>query len=154
MNWQKLIAYILGGLALIVLGWVLHSSFVPKPTTEIKESVRYDTVYSTKQVRVVETKVIEKPIYRDSARTYADSIKGEKNEVAYNISHSISDNKEVVSSWQVNLEPKLKTVIQYVTKDSVRTIVEAKYVSLPFFLNPYFWSSIVLVVITALAIIF
>ena len=154
MNWQRLIAYVLGAVGLMVLGWLLHSTFIPKPSTTVETKIVTDTVYTTKRIRVVETKIIEKPIYRDSIRTYADSIRGEKNEVAYNIFHSIHENKEVVSSWRVDLEPRLKTIIQYVTKDSVRTIIEAKYFPTPFFLNSWFYVSIVSMIITVLAIIF
>lgn len=154
MDWSKTVLYILGGIVLIAFGYLIHSTFTPKPLIEVKERVSYDTVYQTKQVTIVKTKVIEKPIYRDSTRTYNDSIVGTKDEVGYQIQHTIKDSGEVVSVWKVNLEPKLKTVTQYITKDSIRTVVEAKYFPLPFFLNPYFWSSLILVVITALAIIF
>jgi hypothetical protein len=154
MNWQKLIAYILGGVALVVLGWLLHSAFTPKPTSEVKETVKYDTVKVVKQVKFTETKYIDRYISKDSARTYVDSTMGTKSEVDYKIKHTIRDDKKVLSDWEVNLEPKINIVTKYVTKDSVRTIVEAKYYQAPFFLNTYFYTTIVTTVIAILAIIF
>ena len=146
MNWQKLISYVLGGIALIVLGWLLHSTFVPKPTTVVKETVRYDTLYQTKTVTVKETKFIDKPILKDSVRTYYDQTAGEQDSVFYNIQHWLTDgdNQKMKSDWIVNIAPHYSVIKEYITKDSVRTVVESKFVSLPFFLNPYFWSSAVL----------
>ena len=153
MNWQKLIAYTLGGIALIVCGWLLHSTFIPKPTTTVETKIVTDTITTVKKIYFTKTDTITKVI-SNGITTYADSIHGQQQEVDYKIKHSIRLDKETVSDWQVNLEPRLKTIVQYVTKDSVRTIVEAKYISLRFFLNPYFWSTIISVVFTALAIIF
>ena len=152
MNWQKVVLYILGGVAIFFLGYLAHSTLIPKPTIVIKETVRYDTLTTTKTISF--TKVRKDTIRIPLAFTYADSIMGDTNQVKYDIKHTIQNDKEILTSWKVNLEPRFTEIIKYITKDSVRTIIEAKYISLPFFLNTYFWSSIILVVITTLAIIF
>ncbi len=153
MNWQKLIAYILGGVALIVMGWLLHSTFIPKPKTEIKEVVRYDTLTTTKVIKLTETKYINRPVIKDSTRIYADSILGTKNEVDYKIKHTVQDSGKVLSFWEVKLEPKLKTIIQYVTKDSIRTVTETQFVGKPFFLDNWFYTTIVSVSLLVLSLI-
>jgi len=153
MTWQKLILYIAGGVALIVLGYLLHSAFTPKPQIEVKERIVYDTLKTVKTITVTKRDTITRTI-RETGIAYVDSIEGTKDEVDYKIIHSIFDFGEVLSDWQVEVKPLIKTVTQYVTKDSIRTVVDVKYIPQPFFLNPYFYSTIVMVVITALAIIF
>ena len=139
MNWQKLIAYSLGGIALVVLGWLLHSTFIPKPTNTVTETVRYDTAYVDKPPIVVEdTKYIDRPVYKDSVRTYYDITSGEQDSTKYSIQHwMIDDSKsKVKSDWIVYLDPIYKIVKEYITRDSVQTRTEVKYISQPFFLNP------------------
>ena len=157
MNWQKLLAYLGGALALITLGYLLRLSTAVQPSTTVTEVIRYDTTFvSSAPVIIKETKFIEKPVLKDSTRTYYDNITGQEDSTFYNIQHWITDGdgQKVASDWIVNVDPKYRIIKEYVTRDSVRTVVETKYSALPFFLNPYFWSSLVLVVITALAIIF
>jgi len=153
MTWQKLIAYVLGGIALIVMGWLLHSAFIPKPTIEVKERIVYDTVRTTKTITIRNTKTDTIRI-TEKGFTYTDSLVGSKNEVSYNIQHSITKDKEILSDWKVTLEPQLKTVTQYVTKDSIRTVIQDKYLPLPFFLNTFAYISIIELAIIVLAIIF
>lgn len=157
MNWQKVIIYILGGVALIVLGWLLHSAFIPKPTSIVTETVKYDTTYVTKQVKVTETKVIERPIYIDSSKIYADSISGIKDETTFFVKHIILDDpnaEKPISWWKLDIEPKIRTIKEYITRDSIRTVYEAKYLPTPFFLNTWFYISVALTVLTTLSIIF
>ena len=154
MNWQKLIAYIFGGVLLIILGWLLHSAFIPKPKIEIKERVVYDTVYTTKTITFTKVKKDTIRLTEPEQFFYADSILGTKNEVGYNIKHTIKGNKEILSSWNVKLEPKTKIITQYVTKDSIRTISNDIYISKPFFLDHWFWINMIAFGIIILQIIF
>lgn len=152
MTWQKVVLYVLGGIALIVLGWLLHSAFTPKPTIEIKERVVRDTVETTKTITLRQTNTI----YRDTTnlQTISDSIKGTKDEVDYSIKHTLRFAEAILSDWQVEVKPLTKTIVEYVTKDSIRTVVDTKYITKPFFLNEWFYVSIVELVIVILAIIF
>lgn len=158
-SWQKVILYVLGAIVSIALGWLLHSFYAPKPTTEVKEIVKYDTVKVVRQIKFTETKFIDRIITeKDSTRrSYIDSIMGNKNEVEYKIVHIVDIPKEdytAVSSWDVDLEPKINTITKYVTRDSIRTVVEPKYFQTPFFMNTYFYTTILAALIAVLAIIF
>lgn len=152
MSWQKLIAYALGGIGLIVLGWLLNS--VPKPSIEVKERVIYDTVFQTKKITFTEVKSDTISRITDRKFVYADSIVGTKDDVDYQIKHTVQNDSQVLSLWKVNLEPKLKTITQYITKDSIRTIVDTKFIPQPFFLQTWFYISIVELAVIVLAIIF
>lgn len=153
MTWQKVSLYVLGGVALIVLGYLLHSAFTPKPTSEVREVVVRDTVETLKTITVTKRDTITRTI-RETGISYVDSIEGSKDEVDYKIIHSITDIGEVLSDWQVEVKPLTKTIVEYVTKDSIRTVVEVKYFQTPFFMNTYFYTTIAMVIITVLAIIF
>ena len=153
MTWQKVIVYVLGGVALIVLGYLLHSAFTPKPTTEVREVVVRDTIETLKTITVTKRDTITRTI-RETGIAYVDSIAGSKDEVDYKIIHSITDIGEVLSDWQVEVKPLTKTIVEYVTKDSIRTVVDTRYIQAPFFVNTYFYTTIAMVIITVLAIIF
>lgn len=156
MNWQKTILYILGGVALIILGYLLHSAFVPKPKVEIKETIKRDTIETVKTITITKTKVIEK-IVEPKGISFVDSIQGNKDDVDYKIIHSISEIKELGlynSDWQVEVKPLIKNIVEYVTKDSIRTVVDTKYISKPLILNEWFYISIIELIIITLAIIF
>jgi len=153
-DWKGVITHSLALIVGIILGYLIVSHFTPKPTSEVKETVKYDTVKVVKQVKFTETKYIDRYVSKDSARTYIDSTMGTKSEVQYKIKHTIRDDKKVLSDWEVNLEPKINVITKYITKDSVRTIVEAKYYQAPWFLNTYFYTTIIATAIAILAIIF
>ena len=153
MTWQKVIVYVLGGVALIVLGYLLHSAFTPKPTTEVREVVVRDTIETLKTITVTKRDTITRTI-RETGIAYVDSIKGTKDEVDYKIIHSITDIGIVLSDWQVEVKPLVKNIVEYVTKDSIRTVVNTQYLVKPFFLDHWFYVALVELVVVVLAIIF
>ena len=153
MTWQKLLSYVITLIVGVILGWLLISHFTPKPTTEVREVVVRDTIETLKTITVTKRDTITRTI-RETGIAYVDSIAGSKDEVDYKIIHSITDIGEVLSDWQVEVKPLTKTIVEYVTKDSIRTVVDVKYFQTPFFMNTYFYTTIAMVIITVLAIIF
>lgn len=156
MTWQKVILYVLGGIALIILGWLLHSAFTPKPKVEIKETIKRDTIETVKTITITKTKVIEK-IVEPKGISFVDSIQGNKDDVDYKIIHSISEIKELGlynSDWQVEVKPLIKNIVEYVTKDSIRTVVNTQYLTKPFFLDHWFYIALVELAVVIVAIIF
>lgn len=144
INWT----YIIGGLVVIILafflGWFARPS--DKPITIVTETVKYDTLKTEKFIDREITKTIIKTdtVYQDKAVTvYTDSLQGSENEVEYNIKHTIEDGDSVRSIWDLQIKNLVTTINQYTVKDSVQTILEYKYVSKPFFLNEWFWVSLV-----------
>jgi len=154
-DWGKWITITLGAIAFVVLGYLIHSAIYkpPQPKLEIKEKIIYDTVSTVKKVYFTKTDTLTK-IVSNGFTTYTDSISGQQQEVDYKIKHTLQNDKEVVSFWEVNIEPRLTTITITVTKDSIRTIVDTKYIQTPFFLNQWFFISLVSWIITVLAIIF
>ena len=153
MTWQKLLSYVITLIVGVILGWLLISRFTPKPTTEVREVVVRDTIETLKTITVTKRDTITRTI-RETGIAYVDSIAGSKDEVDYKIIHSITDIGEVLSDWQVEVKPLTKTIVEYVTKDSIRTVVDTRYIQAPFFVNTYFYTTIAMVIITVLAIIF
>lgn len=153
MTWQKVVLYVLGGVALIVLGWLLNSAFTPKPETEVREVVVRDTLETIRTITVAKTDTITKTI-TETGFAYVDSIKGSKDEVDYKIIHSITDIGIVLSDWRVEVKPLTKTIVEYVTKDSIRTVVNTQYLSKPFFLESWFYIALVELAVVIVAIIF
>lgn len=153
MTWQKLLSYVITLIVGVILGWLLISHFTPKPTTEVREVVVRDTIETVRTISVTKRDTITRTI-RETGIAYVDSIKGTKDEVDYKIIHSITDIGEVLSDWQVEVKPLTKTIVEYVTKDSIRTVVDTRYIQAPFFVNTYFYTTIAMVIITVLAIIF
>ena len=153
MNWQKVVLYVLGAIALISLGYLLRSVTIPKPSTIVETKIVTDTTTTVKKIYFTKTRTDTIRIAKEKF-TYADSLMGTKDEVDYKIKHSIQSDKEILNFWEVDLEPRLKTIIQYVTKDSVRTIVEAKYISTPFFMQTWFWIALLELPLIIIAIIF
>ena len=153
MTWQKLLSYVITLIVGVILGWLLISHFTPKPTTEVREVVVRDTIETLKTITVTKRDTITRTI-RETGIAYVDSIAGSKDEVDYKIIHSITDVGEVLSDWQVEVKPLTKTIVEYVTKDSIRTFVDTRYIQAPFFVNTYFYTTIAMVIITVLAIIF
>ena len=153
MTWQKLLSYVITLIVGVILGWLLISHFTPKPTTEVREVVVRDTIETLKTITVTKRDTITRTI-RETGIAYVDSIAGSKDEVDYKIIHSITDIGEVLSDWQVEVKPLTKTIVEYVTKDSIRTVVDTRYIQAPFFVNTYFYTTIAMVIITVLAIIF
>lgn len=153
MDWGKLILYILGGVALIVLGWLLNSAFTPKPSTSVIETIVRDTV---KVERPIYIQTTSKPtiVYQDTGiQALSDSVAGNENEVDYKIKYSYWQT-EGQGNWDIQLKPLIKTIREYVTKDSIQTVVQTKYIQTPFFMQTWFYISIIELVVVVLAIIF
>ncbi len=125
----------------------------PQPSVVVTERIHYDTATVIRKVFINKVQYILRP---DSTRVYADSVMGKQNEVDYKIKHTLKDSNKVLlpSIWEVNIEPRFRTITKIITRDSIQVKVNNVYLQVPFFLNPHFWGEIILVVITALAIIF
>lgn len=156
MNWAKLIAYVLGGAALIVLGWVLHSTFIPKPTSTVETTVIHDTTYAKPKPPIT----IHDTTYatRDKT-TITTSTSGTEQGASYKIEVAISEVDKVLekypADWKVDLLlPPPKIIKETVVRDSIRTLTETKFISKPFFLNEWFYVSLFGSVIAILIIIF
>ena len=128
---------------------------IPKPTIEVKERIVKDTITVEKTIKIFET---SKPqIIRDSTQniySIVDSVKGTQNEVDYKIKHTTTNNNGFLSNWEINLKPLVRTIKEYVVKDSIRTIVDTKYFAKPFFMDEWFYASIIELGIIVLLIIF
>ena len=153
MTWQKLLSYVITLIVGVILGWLLISHFTPKPTTEVREVVVRDTIETVRTISVTKRDTITRTI-RETGIAYVDSIAGSKDEVDYKIIHSISDFGIVLSDWQVEVKPLVKNIVEYVTKDSIRTVVNTQYLVKPFFLDHWFYVALVELVVVVLAIIF
>lgn len=143
----------MGAIALIVLGWLLHAPKKSEPKIEIKEVVKYDTTNVIKRIYV--NRYIESPSKTDSVKRYSDTIKGDTLDTKYQITHTISDSQKVVRSWwQVNIEPRFRTITKIVTRDSIQTKINTEYITKPFFLDTYFYTTFAAVFLLILRMIF
>ncbi|MCL4419951.1 hypothetical protein M1146_07730 [Patescibacteria group bacterium] len=152
MNWQTLISY--AGILILgaVIGWLLHNP--SKPSSEVHEVIKYETIAKTDTVTISKTRIIEKPIFTNSVFNIADSLVGDTNKVAYKVFHSVKGDSPIVSSWRIDLKPRTETIIKFITKDSIRTVVNTKYLPKPFFIDEWFYVAIVELAIVIIAIIF
>jgi hypothetical protein len=189
MNWQKLIAYVLGGMVIFFLGYLTHSALVPTPKNETTRSNNVNIARqeiglvakdsgkiapkirritkpdssSTPEVVPTEAKrdsIVNLDTLRTGTKIATDSLsfKGKKYPIEYNIEvpHKGINYSDGSYSWVARAIIKLglPVISEESLTNSKETVSKPVYVTLPFFLNPYFYSSVVLVVITALAIIF
>jgi len=160
VTWQKTILYLLGAIALIVLGWFINDAFEDKPKTEIKEKIIIDTLYAERNFE--KSKIAGKPkkveAITDSGtvRTYKDTLEVNEAEGFFlKVTHTTVDsNNSIDSYWDYSYKAVEKIVKEYVTKDSIRTIVDTKYLTKPFFMNEWFYISVVGFILTIIAIIF
>lgn len=125
----------------------------PRPKVEVKEMVKYDTTMVIKKVFVNKIQYVPRP---DSTRVYADSIVGKQNEVDFKIKHTITDSAKTIlpSVWEVAIEPHLTTITKIITKDSIETKINNVYLSKPFFMDTYFYTTIIATFLLILRIIF
>lgn len=144
LNWTYIIlGVVILGVAFL-LGWFAKPSTTPK--VEVKERVVYDTTETKKVVKETVTKTIEKvdTVYQDKGGfTYTDSIEGEKDGLEYKVTHTLSKSDSVYSFWDVEVKGLVETVKEYVVKDSIQTITEVEYRRTPFFLNEWFYVSLI-----------
>lgn len=126
------------------------------PSIVIKEHFVHDTTYAKPKPPII----IHDTTYATKTKTtITDSISGTKSGASYKIKHTITeidkDLEKYPSSWKVDFIPPPERIIkETVTRDSIRTITETKFVSRPFFLNEWFYVSLFELLITVLAIIF
>lgn len=152
MNWPKLLGFVGIFLAGAVIGWLLHAPGVPK--IEIKERVKYDTVYQTQNITFTKTRIDTVLKITDSKFAYTDSIMGDTNKVKYKIQHSISNDKKLVTSWKVDLVPKLQFITRIVTRDSIQTKIEKEFYAQPWFIDSWFYMTIVTIGLLIISLIF
>ena len=160
--------YVIGGvifaLIFFLFGWFVKQGMQPDQPAkiEITERVVIDTLYIEKEIHITDTKTIVK-IERDTVfannekytqKIYTDSLEGNEQEVSYKISHTIIDSDSIYSFWDVDIKPLEKRIVEFVSRDSTITMVEYEYVTPPFFLNNWFYVSMISWAITMLAIIF
>ena len=120
---------------------------------EVKEVIKYDTVQTIRKIFI--NRYVQVETKRDSIKSYSDSISGDTLETKYDILHTVLDSfKTIHSLWKVHIEPRFRTITKTVTKDSIQTKINNVYLTKPFFLDTYFWSTVTLFVITVLMIIF
>lgn len=147
--------FVIGGVLILVVGFFL-GFFIrqpAKPTIEYRERIVRDTV-ATKEPIYIHTQSEPTIVYRDTATIQAvyDSTSGTKDKVDYQVKYSLRLGEK--SNWDISLKPLITTITEYVTKDSIRTVVNTEYMSKPFFLDHWFYVSLVLVATTILGILF
>lgn len=142
------ILIIVGVIIVLIAGLCVGRYIIPlhqKPTIETKETIVKDTVTVEKTIRIFEKSKPE--IIRDTNKTICsivDSIKGTQNEVAYKIKHTTKNLGEYFSDWEIELKPYFKTITEYITKDSIQTVVNTEYIPKPFLLDVWFYVSVFL----------
>ena len=160
MTWQKLLSYVITLIVGVILGWLLISHFTPKPTTEVREVVVRDTTYVEKIIKDSKENTnptkVETIVDGREVRTYTDTLAGKEEGLEFKVSHTVVDDpaSSVKTFWDYEFKQTEKIVKEYITKDSIRTVVDTRYIQAPFFINTYFYTTIAMVIITVLAIIF
>lgn len=133
-----------------------------KVAPKIRRTTKPDS-NSTPEIIPTETKrdtIVNLDTLRTGTQIATDSLsfKGKKYPIEYNVEvpHQGINYPDGSYSWFARAVIKLGLPIisEENLTDSKEIISKPVYLTLPFFLNPYFWSSLVLTVITALAIIF
>lgn len=145
--------FLIGGLAILIVGFFLGWFVKPshKPSVEIQERIVRDTLEVEKPI-YIQTQSEPTIIYKDTVQTIIDSTSGTKDKVDYSVKYSLKLGEK--SNWDISLKPLITTITEYVTKDSIQTVVNTEYLATPFFLNTYFYTSIVLLLTTILGILF
>lgn len=153
-KWTLIIAVILiavGG----VIGWLVKPSGKPQ-SVNVKEVIVRDTIEVEKVIKVTEQTIpnVEYITIRDTIKISAltDSTKGRKNDVEYKIDYSYEMDKP--SIWEIDLKALTQNIREFVTKDSIQTVVKTEYFSRPFFLDPYFYGMVAEFFLLIVTIIF
>lgn len=154
MNWPKLLAYLGGTIALIALGYLLRLSTMSNPVTIVSEIVREDTVYQKDTVKIETIKEIPKPMAGTPVRVYSDTLQGRKNEADYFIAHTIKDSGIVTSKWNVQIEPRFKFITKIVKRDSIQTKIAKEFYAQPWFMDSWFYTTVIAVILLAINMIF
>jgi len=157
-NWQKVIVYVFAVLVFGTICFLLgRSSKTPDPPSiVIKEHFVHDTTFAKPKPPII----IHDTTYatRDKT-TFTDSTSKSESGASVKVKHTITeidkDLEKYPSYWKIDFIPPPERIIkETVTRDSIRTITEIKFLSRPFFLNEWFYISLFELIITALAIIF
>jgi hypothetical protein len=157
MSNKLLLAVIL--IALLIgaaLGVMLKSAAAPK-TILIPGETKTETVIRKVPVTITEIKYAEMNKSKADAGSepslfsFADSLKGTKDSVEYNVFHTINKNNDSVASrWSVSLTALSK---EYV-KEKLTVQLKEVEISKPFFTDGWFWSTLIALPLLLLAIIF
>lgn len=151
---------LIGGLTCFLLGSILGWYVKPKERIEpagiIIKTVR-DTVIQIKEIS--DSKENTNPttfIFADSIETEIDKLEGEEPGLNFSITHTRTKfpGKEVKTFWDYTFKQTEKIIKEYITKDSLRTVIVPEYISKPFFLDPWFYTSIAFLLTTILGILF
>lgn len=126
------------------------------PKTIVKEHYIYDTIFAKPKPPII---IYDTTYATRTATTFTDSTSKSEQGASVKVKHTISeidkDLEKYPSTWKVDfIAPPERIIKEIVTRDSIRTITETKYLNKPFFLNEWFYISLFELVITALAIIF
>lgn len=147
-----LISLLIGG----ACGMALKSVVTPK-TVFIPGETKTEIVVKKIPVKIIETKYMEKEkivtdsIYKLPLFSFADSVKGIKDNVEYNVSHIINKGIDSVKSrWDISVNTLLKEYI----KEKLTIELKEVEVSKPFFADGWFWSTLIAIPLLLLAIIF
>lgn len=143
---NKNLLYLIAGIIIIILafllGWFIKPSPVIEPSVIVKTNTVIDTLISHDTTVVNETHILKDTIYvrpDKKSKWIADSVSGINNNVEYNILHKI---KEDTSQWRITLNSMAKEITRYVTRDSLKTVVKKEYVSKHFLLDEWFYISV------------
>lgn len=141
-----------------IVGWQLRT---PKPPqVEVVKTIERDTIEVPIKVQKTEYKYITKVdtiFQKDSSiskTVYSDSLQGEKNNVAYSIVHKIFVSDSVKSFWDLDIKAKSFQLFETTSYDSILTIHKTEYVATPFFLNHWFYTTLLFFTATVLSFLF
>ncbi len=146
-----MLSFIAGG----ICGYAVKSAFTGKGAYE-NSGIKTEIVLRKVPVTIKETKFIvkEKAVLCAEAAvppfSFADSVKGVKDSVEYNIIHVINKNDSIESRWDVKLTGLLKETVREKTLLQIKQIEVPK----PFYSDGWFWSTLIAVPLLFLAIIF
>lgn len=147
-----LVAFLIGA----VCGVALKSAVSPKVIT-IPGETKTEVIVKKVPVKIFQTKYaeVEKPaadsLLKPLLFSFADSIKGTKENVEYNIQHKINkDNDSVKSEWDISVNALLKEFV----KEKLTVELKEVEISKPFYADGWFWSTLIAVPLLFLAIIF
>lgn len=160
MDTKQFILIIIG--IVLLIGMFIGVFLLGRASREIPVA-QVDSVKVVDTLEVPADPVIKKDtqyvfVFRDTTNktiTIKDSISGYQNMARYNIKYNAvipADSGKAKRDWDVWLQPTILKFVEH--KTSTVTKKELEYVSLPFFLDEWFWISIGELALVILTIIF